>query len=62
MPTVSINIARKLTKEQKSELAKGITDKVTEVTKVSDQAVTVIFNEIERDDIAKAGVLFSDRA
>lgn len=61
MPTVSINIARKLSKEQKADLARGITEKVTEVTKVSEQAVTVIFNEIDRDDIAKGGILFSDR-
>ena len=61
MPIVRIDVASKLSKEQKTALAKGITATITEVTKAQDQAVTIFINEIDRDNIAKAGVLFSDR-
>jgi 4-oxalocrotonate tautomerase len=61
MPIVNIDVASKLSKEQKTALVKGITATITEVTSVPDQAVIIIINEIDRDNIAKAGVLFSDR-
>jgi len=61
MPIIRIDVATKLSKEQKTALAKGITTVVTEVTKAPDQAVTIFINEHDRDNIAKAGVLFSDR-
>lgn len=61
MPIVNIDVASKLSKEQKAALVKGITSTITEVTSAPDQAVTIIINEIDRDNIAKAGVLFSDR-
>jgi 4-oxalocrotonate tautomerase len=62
MPIVNIDVASKLSKEQKAALVKGITTTITEVTKSPDQTVTIIINEVDRDNIAKAGVLFSDRA
>jgi 4-oxalocrotonate tautomerase len=61
MPIVNIEIASTLTKEQKAALVKGVTATITNVTKAPDQAVTIIINEINRDNIAKAGILFSDR-
>lgn len=61
MPIVNIDVASKLSKEQKAALVNGITSTITEVTNAPDQAVTIIINEISRDNIAKAGVLFSDR-
>ena len=62
MPIVNIDIASKLSKEQKSALVKGVTASIIEVTKSPDHSVTIIINEVERDNIAKAGVLFSDRS
>lgn len=61
MPIIRIDLASKLSKEQKSALAKGVTAAVTQVTKAPEQAVTIFINEVDRDNIAKAGVLFSDR-
>lgn len=61
MPIVNIDVASRLSKDQKAALVKGVTETITEVTKVPDQTVIIIINEVERDNIAKAGVLFSDR-
>ena len=62
MPIVNILVASKLNKEQKAALVKGITATVTEITKAPAQAVTVIIDEVERENIATAGVLLADRA
>ncbi len=61
MPFVRIDIASKLTKEQKGLLAEKITAAMVEVTKAPAQATYVIINELEREDIAVGGVLFTDR-
>jgi 4-oxalocrotonate tautomerase len=61
MPIVNIDVASRLSKDQKASLVKGVTETITEVTKVPDETVIIIINEVERDNIAKAGVLFSDR-
>jgi|BarGraIncu00431A_1022009.scaffolds.fasta_scaffold01217_8 4-oxalocrotonate tautomerase len=61
MPIVNIVVASQLNREQKAALAKGITAAVTEVTKAPAQAVTVIIQEVERENIATAGVLLADR-
>jgi 4-oxalocrotonate tautomerase family enzyme len=62
MPIIRVEVANKLSKEQKTALAEGITSVVTEVTKAPDQAVTIFITEYDNDNIAKAGILFSDRA
>jgi 4-oxalocrotonate tautomerase len=61
MPIVNIDVASKLSKDQKAALVKGVTETIAEVTKVPDQTVIIIINEVDRDNIAKGGVLFSDR-
>ena len=61
MSIVNIDVASKLSKDQKAALVKGVTETITEVTKAPDQAVIIIINEVDRDNIAKGGVLFSDR-
>lgn len=61
MPIVNIDIATNLSKGQKTVLVKGVTASIIEVTKGPAESVTIIINEVNRDNIAKAGVLFSDR-
>jgi 4-oxalocrotonate tautomerase len=61
MPIARIDFASQLTKEQKAAIVKGVTETIVTVTKVPDQAVTIFINEVHHDNIAKAGVLFSDR-
>lgn len=60
MPFVRIDLASKLTKEQKSLLAEKITGIVGEITKAPPQATYVIINELEREDISVGGKLLTD--
>ena len=60
MPLVTIRVLEGRTVEQKRELSKRFTDALTEVTGCPAEAVTVIFSEHPRTDIAKAGKLMSD--
>ena len=61
MPFVRIDIASKLTKEQKALLAEKITATMVEVTRAPAQVTYVIINELEREDIAVGGTLIADR-
>ena len=49
------------TTEQKRRLAREITDVVMRVTNVPEEQVDVIIEDYQRENWAKAGVLFSDR-
>lgn len=55
MPIVNIDWFEGRTVEQKKEIARKITDVITDVTGCPEDAVTVIFNDKQRHDIAKAG-------
>lgn len=61
MPIVAIDFGSKLSKVQKQAVAKGVTETIAAATGVPQESVIVIINEVDRDNIAKAGVLFSDR-
>lgn len=61
MPFVRVDIASKLTKEQKATLAQKLTEVVGEVTKAPPAVTYVIINELEREDISVGGVLLADR-
>jgi len=60
MPVVQIHMGRGRTTEQKRVVAQQITDIIAEQFHVSPDMVTILFSELEKDQIAKAGVLFSD--
>ncbi len=53
-------MGRGRTTEQKRVVAQQITDIIAEQFHVSPDMVTILFSELEKDQIAKAGVLFSD--
>lgn len=61
MPFVRIDIASKLSKEQKALLAEKITEAIGLVTQAPAQVTYVIINELERENIAVGGVLLADR-
>lgn len=60
MPTVFVN-GPVMDKEKKAKLAQMITDATSEVTGLPKPAITVYFNEYQRDNVATAGVLISDK-
>jgi 4-oxalocrotonate tautomerase len=61
VPEITIEMVEGRTLEQKRELAKRLTELVSEVLKVEPAAVTIVYHENRREDKAKGGVLFSDR-
>ena len=60
MPIVKIEMFAGRTHAQKAELAKAITDDVVRIAKTTPEAVTIVFEDVERDNWAEAGKLASD--
>lgn len=61
MPIISIDWAEGRTVEQKREIARRVTDAVSEVAPCPPEAVTVIFTDHPRYDLAKGGKLLADK-
>jgi Uncharacterized protein, 4-oxalocrotonate tautomerase homolog len=60
MPMVQIDWIEGRSVEQKREVAKKITEALVESGKCKPEAVSVIFRDLPKTNIAKAGVLMSD--
>ena len=60
MPYVSIRVAGSLSKEQKENISKGVTDVISREANKPPETVLVFIDEVERDNIAKAGKLLSN--
>jgi 4-oxalocrotonate tautomerase len=60
MPYVSIRVAGTLSKEQKQNISKGVTEVISKEANKPPEAVLIFIDEIERDNVAKAGKLLSD--
>ena len=60
MPIVNIDWLEGRTVEHKREIARRVTDAIVEVSACKPEAVTVIFTDHPRHDIAKAGRLLAD--
>jgi 4-oxalocrotonate tautomerase len=60
MPIVSIEWADGRSADQKREIARRVTNALTEVAGCAPEAVTVMFTDHPRHDIAKGGKLMSD--
>lgn len=61
MPIVHIHILEGRTLEQKRKLVKSMTEAVVNSLGVDPDAVTILIHEIRREDLAKAGVLYTDK-
>lgn len=61
MPFIRVDIASKLSKEQKALLAEKITEAVGSVTQAPSQVTYVIINELDHENIAVGGTLLADR-
>jgi 4-oxalocrotonate tautomerase len=60
MPVVTISMAVGRTKEQKRILVEEITHILTRTLQVPPEMVTILINELERENIGKSGHLTSD--
>ena len=60
MPLIIVEAIEGRTIEQKRGLVKDITEAVGKNFKVEPDKVTVVIHDVTRDNIAKAGKLFSD--
>ena len=61
MPVVTIQLLSGRSKEQKTKIAKVVTDALVDIAGARPQGVQVIFDDVEKDDWANAGVLMSDK-
>ena len=60
MPVIRVSMWTGRTKEQKAELAKALTDTVVKVGKVPAEAVTIMFEELPKENWATKGTLHSE--
>lgn len=61
MPIVQIDMIEGRTAEQKRELAKKVTQAIVETAKCPPEAVSIVIRETSKENIAKAGILMSDK-
>jgi 4-oxalocrotonate tautomerase len=62
MPILQIEILKGRTIEQKKEMAKRVTDAVSETLNCPKEAVSIIIREMETENFAKAGKLRIDNS
>lgn len=61
MPTVQITMAEGRTPQQKRAIAKRITEVMVEELKVPPETIMVFIYDLEKDHIARGGVMLSDK-
>lgn len=59
MPYVNIRVAGKLTKDQKRNICKGVTDVIAKEAGKPPESVLIFIDELEHENIAKGGVLLN---
>lgn len=59
MPYVNIRIAGKLSKDQKSNICKGVTDVIAKEAGKPPEAILIFIDEVEHENIAKGGKLLN---
>jgi 4-oxalocrotonate tautomerase len=62
MPHITVELIEGRTIEQKRKLVEGITQVVVDSLKVPPEAVAISLQDKKREDLAKAGKLYSDQA
>ncbi len=60
MPYVSIRVAGTLSKKQKEKISQGVTEVICREANKPPETVLIFIDEVERENIAKAGKLMSD--
>ena len=57
MPFIEVKVAGSLSKEQKQQIASGITDIMEKVANKPPSATYIVINEVPRENWAKSGQL-----
>ncbi len=60
MPTIFFH-GPKMEKEKKAKLAQEFTKSASAATGIPEQAITIYFQETDREDVASGGVLVADK-
>ena len=61
MPIVRIEMWPGRTHAQKAELARAITDAMVTIAQTTPEAVTIVFEDVPKENWAEAGTLASDQ-
>ena len=57
MPYVSIRVAGTLSKEQKQNISKGVTEVISKEANKPPESILIFIDEVPHENVAKAGVL-----
>jgi 4-oxalocrotonate tautomerase len=60
MPVIKVEISKQ-TDETKKEIIARLTKTVSEVTKIPEQAFTILINEYDKENIGVGGIQLSER-
>ncbi|MHB1005945.1 MAG: tautomerase family protein [Chloroflexota bacterium] len=60
MPIVKVTWFAGRDKEQKDQVAKAITEAMVKFAKTKPESTTIVFEDVQKENWAKAGVLASD--
>ena len=60
MPYVNIRVAGTLSKKQKENISKAVTEIICKETGKPPESVLLMLDELDRDNVAKSGKLLSD--
>ena len=60
MPYVNIRVAGKLSKEQKQNISKGVTDVIAREANKPPEAILIFIDEVPHENIAKSGNLLQE--
>jgi 4-oxalocrotonate tautomerase len=60
MPYVNIRVAGALSKEQKANISKGVTEVISKEANKPPEAVLIMIDEVDRENVAKSGKLLSE--
>ncbi len=61
MPILRVSLWAGKTKDEKAKLAKALTDTMVATTKVSAEAVTIMFEELPKENWATGGQLHTEK-
>ena len=60
MPYVNIRVAGELTREQKKEISKGVTEVISKAANKPPASILIFIDEVSRENIAKSGNLLDE--